>query len=53
MTMPNLPNFQTLQTLGVKRVSMGPFIYNKMNEHLNDTLEKINKHQSFDSLFKA
>ncbi len=53
MTMPNLPNFHTLQTLGVKRVSMGPFIYNKMNEHLSDTLKNINTHQSFDSLFKT
>jgi len=39
--------------LGVKRVSMGPFIYNKMNKDLNDTLENINTHQSFNTLFKT
>jgi len=53
MTMPNLPSFQTLKTLGVKRVSMGPFVYNKMNKDLSDTLKNIEKHQSFNPLFNA
>jgi len=28
MTMPNLPPFEKLQAYGIKRISMGPFIYN-------------------------
>ncbi|MBS1567466.1 MAG: isocitrate lyase/phosphoenolpyruvate mutase family protein [Bacteroidetes bacterium] len=34
MCVPGLPCFDTLQTLGVKRVSMGPFFFQKM---YNDT----------------
>ncbi len=51
MTMPNLPDFKTLKKCGVKRISMGPFIYNHVNDELNDSLTRIEKDQSFDSLF--
>ncbi len=51
MTMPNLPDFNTLKKLGVKRVSMGPFINNYMNEQLKNILTNIEKDQSFNSLF--
>jgi 2-methylisocitrate lyase-like PEP mutase family enzyme len=29
MCMPTLPGYATLQSLGVKRISMGPFLFNK------------------------
>jgi len=51
MTMPNLPNFNKLQELGVKRISMGPFIYNNITDYLKNTLQNIEKDQSFNCLF--
>lgn len=51
MTMPNLPNFNKLQELGVKRISMGPFIYSNITDHLKKTLQNIEKDQSFNCLF--
>ncbi len=52
MCMPNLPNFETLKKIGVKRISMGNF----MNEFLYQTMEKsiieIQREQSFSSIFK-
>ncbi len=51
MTMPDLPKFSILQKLGISRVSMGSFGYNKINENLCSMLEDINKHQSFDPIF--
>ncbi len=52
MTMPNLPDFKILEECGVKRVSMGPFVYNKINEELKHCLLCIKEDQSFDSLFE-
>jgi len=52
MAMPDLPAFDTLQRLGVSRVSMGPFVYNKLNEDLRKTLEMIEDNQSFDVVFQ-
>lgn len=52
MSMPALPSFQKLQELGVKRVSTGPFIYNKISEYFNNMLEAIDEHQSFDPIFE-
>jgi len=52
MTMPTLPSFQKLQQLGVKRISTGPFIYNKISEYFSNMLETIDEHQSFNPIFK-
>lgn len=52
MTMPDLPAFDALQRLGVSRVSMGPFVYNKLNENFRKTLELIEDNQSFDVVFQ-
>jgi len=52
MTMPTLPSFPKLQQLGVKRISTGPFIYNKISEYSNDMLENINERQSFIPIFE-
>ncbi len=51
MCMPNLPTFKTLESLGVKRISMGPFLYNKMHTNLEKGINTIAKNQSFNSLF--
>ncbi len=51
MAMPNLPAFSTLQALGVKRVSMGPYFYHCMNEWFCRMVESVNEHQSFSPVF--
>ena len=43
MTMLNLSDFNKLQELGVKRISIGPFIYNNITDHLKKTLQNIEK----------
>ncbi|MEL6193646.1 MAG: isocitrate lyase/phosphoenolpyruvate mutase family protein [Bacteroidota bacterium] len=52
MCMPNLPDFSTLQKLGVSRISMGNFVFNKMGKQLQSTLSQILEEQSFQSLFR-
>lgn len=51
MATPSLPPFSKLEELGVKRISMGPLAYNKMNEHAKRILDNIQNNQSFDCLF--
>ena len=52
MTMPDLPVFSVLTELGVKRISMGPFVYTNLMEGLEKNLSAIMQNQSFNSLFK-
>jgi len=51
MCMPNLPDFDRLQKIGVKRISMGPFLYNNMIEKNQNTIQRINKDKNFSVLF--
>lgn len=51
MAMPNLPNFSTLEKIGVRRISMGPFVYKKTNGNLKAILTEIKDIQSFSCLF--
>ena len=51
MCMPKLPSFDTLAQLGVARISMGDFVYNKSNDLLKMELEKVLIKQSFETLF--
>lgn len=51
MCMPNLPNFTQLQNLGVKRISIGPFLYNDMIGKLEKSILEITKNNSFNSIF--
>jgi len=51
MAMPELPVFYELALLGVKRISTGPFIYNKVCEMFNRLLKDIDANQSFKPLF--
>lgn len=51
MCMPDLPNFETLTGLGVKRVSMGNFLFDVMYSHHNAVLKAIQEDQSFKAVF--
>ncbi len=51
MCMPNLPNFNKLENLGVKRISMGPFLYNTIVSKLENAINDIVENQSFNPLF--
>lgn len=51
MCMPNLPDFDTLSKLGVQRISMGNFLFDKMYSQLEKTTKKIVDQQSFQSIF--
>ena len=51
MCMPNLPDFVTLQKLGVKRISMGGFVQSKLTKVLEKELSSILQNNSFENLF--
>ena len=51
MCMPNLPNFETLEKLGVKRISMGNFLFDKMYSGLEKITETVLTDNSFKSIF--
>lgn len=41
MAIPGLPGFETLNRLGVKRVSMGSFLFNKVYDNISDLVGKV------------
>lgn len=51
MCMPNLPDFVTLTKLGVKRISMGNFLFDKMYDKYEQTLKTVLTENSFKSIF--
>ena len=51
MCIPNLPNFKVLAKLGVKRISMGNFLFDKMYEGYEGIVKTIIDQQSFNSVF--
>ena len=51
MCMPELPNFETLEKLGVKRISMGNFLNGYAYTSLENITAKILAEQSFNVLF--
>ncbi|MET1255626.1 isocitrate lyase/PEP mutase family protein [Aliikangiella maris] len=51
MCMPQLPSFNRLQELGVKRISMGDFIFNNIYHNYESILKTLTANQSFDSIF--
>jgi len=50
MCMPDLPDFDELASLGVKRISMGPFLYNKSNQLIGHLAKKIADDKNFSSI---
>lgn len=51
LAMPGLPDLETLAALGVKRVSMGNFAYDKTQAGLLDLLTEVRSNHSLSSLF--
>lgn len=51
MCMPNLPNFETLTRLGVKRISAGNFLFDKMYAKFEETVQTVLTQSSFKSIF--
>jgi len=51
MCMPGLSNFNNLEKLNVKRISIGPFLYNNMIEKLENSILEITENKSFNSIF--
>jgi 2-methylisocitrate lyase-like PEP mutase family enzyme len=46
MAIPGLPNFTTLNNLGVKRVSMGPFMFHKVYSRISELTKAIETDKS-------
>jgi 2-methylisocitrate lyase-like PEP mutase family enzyme len=51
MCVPGLPNLDVLQRLGVKRVSMGPFLYTRLYELAGQLSKAVMTGRSFAPLF--
>jgi 2-methylisocitrate lyase-like PEP mutase family enzyme len=51
LSMPNLPDFDTLNELGIKRISMGNFLFDNMYNQFEKTLNEILNQKSFKVLF--
>jgi 2-methylisocitrate lyase-like PEP mutase family enzyme len=51
MCMPELPGFEELKTLGVKRISMGPFVNNYLNKKMKEAITAIEQEKNFSCLF--
>ena len=50
MCMPALPGFDELASMGVKRISMGPFLFNKANEDIGKLAKAILSDNNFSSI---
>ncbi|MGY3795146.1 isocitrate lyase/PEP mutase family protein [Aquimarina sp. 433] len=51
MSMPNLPNFDTLSKLGVKRISNGNFLFDKMYRLFEQITATVLNEKSFNPIF--
>lgn len=51
MCMPDLPNFNELTLLGVKRISFGPFLFNKAYQGAKQVAQQIFETKNFEGLF--
>ncbi|MGY0037226.1 isocitrate lyase/PEP mutase family protein [Pedobacter sp. NJ-S-72] len=51
MCMPDLPDFEELEELGVKRISMGGFLFNKIYQDAGKLSKTIISDQNFSSIF--
>jgi 2-methylisocitrate lyase-like PEP mutase family enzyme len=50
MFMPDLPDFDKLTSLGVKRISMGPFLFNKVYENAGKLAKAVISDNNFSSI---
>jgi 2-methylisocitrate lyase-like PEP mutase family enzyme len=50
MCMPGLPDFEELGSLGVKRVSMGPFFFNKACANIGELAKTVRNDRNFSSI---
>lgn len=50
MCMPDLPGFEELGGLGVKRISMGPFLFNKVYDTAGKLAKAVISDQNFSSI---
>jgi 2-methylisocitrate lyase-like PEP mutase family enzyme len=50
MCMPELPHFDELAQLGVKRISMGPFLFNKANDIIGKLANAVAIDKNFSSI---
>ncbi|HAS40156.1 MAG TPA: isocitrate lyase/phosphoenolpyruvate mutase family protein [Microscillaceae bacterium] len=53
MSFPGLPDFAELQSLGVKRISMGNFVHHHIYQQHTQTLQQILSEQSFSLIFRS
>ncbi len=51
MCMPDLPDFNILEELNVKRISMGNFVFDNLANNLENTLHSVLESQSFSPIF--
>lgn len=51
MCMPDLPDFEILANIGVKRISMGNFVNSCIYQTMENTVSTILKQKSFNTLF--
>lgn len=51
MCMPNLPDFESLKSLGVKRISMGNFLFENLQADFEKKLIEIQQANSFAPIF--
>ena len=52
MCMPALPGFEELKSLGVKRISMGPFVSNYISKKTEEVMKAVLQGNDFALLFK-
>ncbi len=52
MCMPDLPDFEELKMLGVKRISMGPFVNSYISKKTEEAAGTVLQDNNFSSLFK-
>jgi 2-methylisocitrate lyase-like PEP mutase family enzyme len=52
MCVPGLPDFNRLVKLGVKRISMGPFMFNKVYSNIAELSRNITKENSFTAILQ-
>lgn len=52
MCMPDLPSFEKLKSLGVKRISAGPFVHSFVNKKTEEAMKAVLQQNNFFPLFQ-